>query len=63
MRNWKEMIEARPRLWSWLLLAAGMVVLLLIASKDVPLELSQRAALVIATIVLAGLCVWIIDLE
>jgi len=40
-----------------------VVVLLLLASKDVPLELSQRAALVIATIVLAGLCVWIIDLE
>ena len=37
--------------------------LLLIAAKDVPLELSQRSALVIATIVLAGLCVWIIDLE
>ena len=63
MRNWKEMIEARPRLWSWILLAAGMVALLLIAARDVPLELAQRAALVIATIVLAGLCVWIIDLE
>ena len=63
MRNWKAMMEARPRLWSWILLAAGMVILLLIASKDVPLEWSQRAALVVATIALAGLCVWIIDLE
>ncbi len=63
MRNWRQMLEARPRLWSWIFLAAGMVVLLLIASKDVPLELSQRAALVVATILLAGLCVWIIDLE
>jgi hypothetical protein len=63
MRNWKEMFEARPRLWSWVVLGAGMVILLLLASRDVPLELSQRAALVIATIVLAGLCVWIIDLE
>jgi hypothetical protein len=63
MPNWKQMFEARPRLWSWILLALGMVILLLLASKDVPLELSQRAALVIATIVLAGLCVWIIDLE
>ena len=57
------MFEARPRMWSWIMLALGMVVLLLLASKDVPLELSQRGALVIATIVLAGLCVWIIDLE
>jgi hypothetical protein len=63
MHNWKQIIEARPRLWSWIVLAAGMVILLLLASKDVPLELSQRAALVVATIVLAGLCVWIIDLE
>ena len=57
------MFEARPRLWSWIILAFGMVVLLLLASKDVPLELTQRLALVVATIVLAGLCVWIIDLE
>ncbi|MBI1802108.1 MAG: hypothetical protein HY259_14775 [Chloroflexi bacterium] len=63
MQKWRTMMEARPRLWSWILLAAGMVILLLIASKDVPLEFSQRSALVIATIVLAGLCVWIIDLE
>ena len=57
------MFEARPRLWSWIILAFGMVVLLLLASKDVPLELTQRLALVVATVVLAGLCVWIIDLE
>ena len=63
MQNLKNMFEARPRLWSWIILALGMVVLLLIAAKDVPLELSQRSALVIATIALAGLCVWIIDLE
>lgn len=63
MQNWRQMLEARPRLWSWILLAVGMVVLLLIASKDVPLEWSQRGALVVATILLAGLCVWIIDLE
>ncbi|TMC61155.1 MAG: hypothetical protein E6J26_00040 [Chloroflexi bacterium] len=63
MQNLKNVFEARPRLWSWIILALGMVVLLLIAAKDVPLELSQRSALVIATIVLAGLCVWIIDLE
>ena len=63
MQNLKNMFEARPRLWSWIILALGMVILLLIAAKDVPLELSQRSALVVATIVLAGLCVWIIDLE
>jgi hypothetical protein len=63
MQTFREMFEARPRLWSWIVLAAGMVILLLIAAKDVPLELTQRGALVVATIVLAGLCVWIIDLD
>ena len=63
MQNWRNRFEAHPRLWSWIFLAIGMVGLLLIASKDVPLEWSQRTALVIATIVLAGLCVWIINLE
>lgn len=63
MQNWRNRFEAHPQLWSWFFLAIGMVVLLLIAAKDVPLEWSQRAALVIATIGLAGLCVWIINLE
>jgi hypothetical protein len=63
MQTFREMFEARPRLWSWIVLAAGMVILLLIAAKDVPLELTQCGALVVATIVLAGLCVWIIDLD
>jgi hypothetical protein len=40
-----------------------MVIMLLFAAKDVPLLPSQLAALVIATIALAGLCVWIIHWE
>ena len=63
MQNWRIWLEAHPRLGSWLFLSVGMVVLLLIASKDVALEWSQRGALVVATILLAGLCVWIIHLE
>ena len=47
----------------WALLAVGMVVILLWASKDVDLLLRQRLALVAATIGLAGLCVWIIGWE
>jgi len=47
----------------WMVLAVGMVIILLWASKDVELLLRQRLALVVATIGLAGLCVWIIGWE
>jgi len=40
-----------------------MVAILLVAAKDVELLARQRAALVVSTIVLAGLCVWIINWE
>jgi hypothetical protein len=37
-----------------------MVIILIWAAKDVGLLLGQWAALVVATILLAGLCAWII---
>ena len=56
-------LQDHPRLTSWAALAVGMVIMLLFAAKDVPLLPSQLAAMVIATIGLAGLCVWIINWE
>lgn len=56
-------LRQHPRLTAWAVLAVAMVVMLLFAAKDVPLLPSQLAALVIATITLAGLCVWIIHWE
>lgn len=55
--------ERHPYLVSWAILAVGMVAILLVASRDVALELSQRFWLVVATIGLAGLCVWILSWE
>jgi K+ transporter len=37
-----------------------MVAILIWAAKDVGLEAGQWAALIVATILLAGLCIWII---
>ena len=54
-------LQDHPRLTSWAVLAVGMVIMLLFAAKDVPLLPSQMAAMVIATIGLAGLCIWIIN--
>jgi hypothetical protein len=60
LRSWAS---NHPRIAAWLGLAVGMVIILLWSAKDVGLLPSQMAALVVATIVLAGLCVWIISWE
>ena len=60
MRRWWD---EHPLLGSWLLLAAGMVAILLVASREVELLASQRAWMVVATILLAALCAWIISWE
>ncbi|MFN8535337.1 MAG: hypothetical protein U0556_17505 [Dehalococcoidia bacterium] len=52
-----------PNLVMWAVLAIGMVAMLVWSAKDVGLLPTQMAALVVATIVLAGLCVWIINWE
>ncbi|MGQ9815068.1 MAG: hypothetical protein ACUVR3_07945 [Candidatus Roseilinea sp.] len=52
-----------PRLAAWILLAIGMVIILIIAARDVGLLWNQWLFLILATIGLAGLCVWIIGWE
>jgi len=59
----REWVGRHPRLVSWFVLALGMVVMLLWAAKDVGLLATQMLALVVATVLLAGLCVWIIGWE
>lgn len=59
----KKIVSQHPRLTAWIVLAIGMVVILLWASRDVGLLPTQTFALVVATIALAGLCVWIIGWE
>lgn len=57
VRDW---IHRHPQLTAWVALAVGMVVILIWSAKDVGLEAGQWAALIVTTILLAGLCVWII---
>ena len=42
------------------ILAIGMVAVLLVAAREAELLLGQRFFLMAATVVLAGLCAWII---
>ena len=57
----KEWAGRHPRLVMWVVLAIGMVIILIWSAKDVGLLLGQWAALIVTTILLAGLCVWIIS--
>jgi len=56
-------VKGHPRLTAWFVLAIGMVAILVWSARDVGLEPGQWAALVLATVGLAGLCVWIIGWE
>lgn len=58
----KRFAQDHPNIIAWVALAVGMVALLLILMpKDLGLLPGQMATLVISTILLAGLCVWIIS--
>ena len=59
----KSFAERRPKLAAWVALAFGMVIILIIAARDVGLLWNQWLFLILATIGLAGLCVWIIGWE
>jgi hypothetical protein len=52
-----------PRLAAWIVLAVGMALLVVNEAREVGLQPSQWVALLVATILVAGLCVWIISWE
>ena len=60
LRTWATQ---HPKLAAWVALAIGMVIVLVIAARDVGLLWNQWLFLILATIGLAGLCVWIISWE
>jgi len=63
MTRLRKLGHDHPNLLSWLVLAVGMVVIVIIAARNVGFTPGQWAALIVATIALAGLCVWIISWE
>ena len=52
-----------PRISAWVVLAVGMVGLLVYEARNVGLQPSQWLALIVATVLVAGACVWIISWE
>ena len=63
LSNLKSWASQHPKLAAWISLAIGMVIVLIIAARDVGLLWNQWLFLILATIGLAGLCVWIIGWE
>jgi hypothetical protein len=62
-RGVSRLWDNHPNLVSWALLAAGMVLIVVLAAHSVGFKPGQWAALIVATIGLAGLCVWILTWE
>lgn len=52
-----------PRIAAWVVLSAGMIILLFIEARDVGLTVSNWIALIIATILVAGAAIWIVSWE
>ena len=59
----KKFVTEHPQWTSWIVLSIGMVAILVWSARDVGLLPGQWAALIIATILVAGLAVWIIGWE
>jgi hypothetical protein len=55
--------DARPRLAAWIVLSLGIVILLMIEARDVGLLIGQWVALIVASVLVAGLCIWIVSWE
>jgi hypothetical protein len=56
-------IRSHPRWTAWAVLAVGMNAVVAWEAQDVGLQPGQWAALLIATALVAGLCVWIVGWE
>ena len=57
----KSLWNRHPNLISFLILAIGMLIILYFSARHVGFTPTQWLALGVATVALAGLCVWIIS--
>ncbi len=63
MNGMKRFWSDYPVLSNWAVLALGMVIILVISAWNVGFLPTQWLALIVATVLLAGLCAWIINWE
>ncbi len=58
-----DLWQRHPRLLTWLGLAVGMVLILLLTSQDAGLSGRQLGFLAMICVLLAAACVWVISWE
>ncbi|NOZ29403.1 MAG: hypothetical protein GXP39_15315 [Chloroflexi bacterium] len=63
MNELQRFYQEHPNLSAWIVLSIGMLIIVIWSARDVGFLPGQWIALGIATILLAGLCVWIISWE
>ncbi len=63
MDSLKHFWNNYPVLSNWAVLAIGMVAILIVSAWNVGFLPTQWLALIVATVLLAGLCAWIINWE
>ncbi len=52
-----------PRIAAWIVLSVGMVILMIIAAREVGLLPTQWFALISACVLVSGACIWIVSWE
>ncbi|MFW5692368.1 MAG: hypothetical protein ACOCX3_03360 [Chloroflexota bacterium] len=68
MNNFQELPPVKwslthPRITAWVILSVGMIALLVIEARDVGLTVGNWIALIVATVLVAGACIWIVSWE
>jgi hypothetical protein len=63
MKQIVDWVKAHPRLSAWVVLGLGMNAIVAYEARTVGLLAGQWVALIVATTLVAGLCVWIIGWE
>ena len=58
-----NIFDTYPRISAWVILSAGIIILLLLEARDVGLTVGNWIALIIASIIVAGLSIWIVSWE
>lgn len=58
-----EIIDQRPRISAWVVLSLGIIALLIYEGRDVDLTFTNWVALIVASILVSGLCIWIVSWE
>jgi len=58
-----NIFDTYPRISAWVILSAGIIILLLLEARDVGLTVGNWIALIIASIIVAGLAIWIVSWE